>query len=77
MSIEYVRNTYGVPARRGGRVRTRAGLLGTITSATNYVMVRLDGGRRRAMPYHPTELDYLAPGNDASVLHPILHPRSS
>lgn len=63
-----IRRYYGVPAKRGGRVRLGPGFVrdggreGTITGAqrgTMHVRVRLDG-ERHARPYHPTwELDYL------------------
>jgi hypothetical protein len=62
--MDYVRRYYGVPARRGGRVRlgagfAKAGYEGTITRATHYIWVRLDGARH-ATPFHPTwELEYL------------------
>lgn len=65
--FEYVCTTYKVPARRGRRVRTRAGKLGTITSATHHVKVRLDG-QRMVLPYHPTDLDYLSDDSDDVVL---------
>ena len=58
MSMDYVRKTYGVPAKRGGRVEvaredgtTRSG---TITRATHYVYIRLDS-MTYARPYHPTD----------------------
>lgn len=58
MSMDYVRKTYGVPAKRGGRVEVRqdngAVFDGTITKATHYVWIRLDG-TRHARPYHPTD----------------------
>lgn len=67
MSMEWVRSTYGVPAKRGGRVRlldgfgAAAGKEGTITSATNRINVRLDDDGY-ASPFHPTwELEYLDP----------------
>lgn len=68
MSMEYVRKTYGVPAKRGGRVEYTGGgkvELGTITSARNgHVYIQLDGWSF-AKPFHPTwELRYLK-GDDA------------
>ncbi|AEK09791.1 hypothetical protein PBI_PATTYP_72 [Mycobacterium phage PattyP] len=57
MSMEWVRQAYGVPARRGGRVRF-FGTEGTITSASHYLRVRTDDGRRLLL--HPTwEVEYL------------------
>lgn len=65
MSMDYIRQTYGVPAKRGGRVRVRFdspdelnGREGTITSATSYVKVRLDGEKRPDI-FYPLELEYL------------------
>ena len=58
MSMAYVRRTYGVPAKRGGRVEVRmpngAVFRGTITRATHVVFIRVDGDRY-ARPYHPTD----------------------
>lgn len=65
MSIAYIRKYYGVPAKRGGRVRyTGEGSdkpeYGTITSATNgRLNIRLDRFKV-SHPFHPTwELEYL------------------
>lgn len=66
MSMEYVRRTYDVPAKRGGRVRLGvgfggklAGCEGTITSADYRLRIRLDGDTRPQI-FHPTwELTYL------------------
>lgn len=56
MSMDYIRETYGVPAKVGGRVNWRGGRHpspGTITgSKGGYLMIRLDG-QQHAMPYHP------------------------
>lgn len=66
--FEYVRRAYGVPAGRGRRVRIRYSASeireGSITSATHYIYVRLDG-EKRPKPFHPTwEVQYLdADGN--------------
>lgn len=55
--MEYVRRWYGVPARRGGRVRFD-GALGTILSADHRLRVRLDTGERVIL--HPTwRVEYL------------------
>lgn len=62
MSMDYVRRTYGVPAKRGGRVRVRfEKKYGTITSATQYVHVRLDG-RKKPDRFHPLALEYFEEG---------------
>lgn len=63
MSIDWVRKTYSVPAKVGGRVEyTGDGKseFGTITSATNgRLNIRLDG-IKHPMPFHPTwKLRYL------------------
>lgn len=63
MNMEYIRKTYGIPAKRGGRVEyTGNGKpeLGTITGARNaHLRIRLDG-EPRPLVYHPTwELKYL------------------
>jgi hypothetical protein len=61
MSMEYVRKTYGVPAKRGMAVETdyRRGKekKGAVAAATHYVMVRFEG-RNFSVPCHPTELVY-------------------
>jgi len=62
MSMEYVRNTYGVPAKRGARVAMNWGLAwvyGTITSADHAVIVRPDMHKNKRLRYHPTDLRYL------------------
>ena len=55
--FDYVRKTYGVPAKRGMRVRYYGegrNEFGTITSSSGgYVNVRLDGWKH-PMPFHPT-----------------------
>lgn len=63
MSMDWVQKTYGVPARRGGRVEYTGGAapqLGTIKSASGgRLNIQLDGAKH-AMPFHPTwELRYL------------------
>lgn len=71
MSMQWVRDSYGVPAKRGGRVRVTFGLgpefmkntdlynmTGTITKATQYVFVRLDG-EKWSHRFHPLDLEYL------------------
>ncbi|MDW5314980.1 hypothetical protein [Rhizobium sp. PL01] len=69
MSMDYVRSTYGVPAKRGGRVEysgDKTGLrLGTIIGTYSArLKIRLDGDQDAGC-YHPTwELRYL----DAPVI---------
>jgi len=62
MSMEYIRKTYKVPAKRGGRIKytgSNKPMLGTITSATNYLRVRMDSEKRRFV-LHPTwKVEYL------------------
>lgn len=55
MSAAYIRNPYGVPAKRGGRVITHHGP-GTITSFDiQYLRVRLDEKSKRSTSQcHPT-----------------------
>lgn len=51
--MDYIRSFYGVPAKRGGRVRF-FGKAGTITSAKGpHLRVRFDG-ERRSRCLHPT-----------------------
>lgn len=64
MSMEFIRNTYGVPAMRGGRVEYTGGETpkrGTITSTNGaYLCVRIDGLKHSAH-FHPTwKLNYLS-----------------
>lgn len=66
MTMEYIRKTYHVPAKRGGRVRYTGGptpIDGTITSASGpYIRVRLDD-RKMTVRLHPTwEVQYIAEG---------------
>lgn len=65
MSLEYIRNAYGVPAKRGQRVhytgnQNAPSRYGTITGASGaHLKIRMDGDRL-SQPYHPTwELEYL------------------
>jgi hypothetical protein len=65
MSMEYIRKTYGVPAKRGARVcYTNEGIFyGTILCARGpYIRVRWDGGGKRSVSsMHPTwALQYLS-----------------
>lgn len=63
MSIDYIRDTYRVPAKIGGRVRYTgdgAPQIGTIVGSRNaHIMVLIDGDAKPA-EYHPTwEMEYL------------------
>ena len=59
MSLEYIREYYGVPAKRGEHVRYK-GVDGVITGASGpRVKVRLNGEKHSA-PYHPTDLEYMS-----------------
>lgn len=60
--MDYVRRTYGVPAKRGGRVIIDDGSItarhGTITSARQgRLRVRVDGDKHPRI-YHPLDLFY-------------------
>ena len=73
MSLQYIRDIYGVPAKRGARVEysgSGAAVQGAITSSRGpYILVRLDGDDF-SMPFHPTwKLRYLdvATANDGEV----------
>lgn len=64
MSMKYIRERYGVPAKKGGRVRYTGGdkpIEGTITSTDGpHLRIRLDGNRWVDY-FHPVwELEYLA-----------------
>ena len=66
MSMDYIRRTYGVPAKRGGRVQYtgRTGpQLGTITGSRGArLRIRLDGDNY-SLNFHPTwQLQYLPRG---------------
>lgn len=70
MSMKYIRDTYGVPAKRGGRVEFTGSalpIMGTITGSKGArLRIRLDGATV-SLNYHPTwELKYLdsAEAND-------------
>ena len=71
MSMEYIRRTYGVPAKRGARVVYRGNphagkLTGTIVgSDRQYIRVRFDGNPKNwVCSYHPTwEMQYLPPNS--------------
>lgn len=63
--MNYIRQTYGVPAKRGGRVKYTGSVgghvqFGTIKSASGgYLVILLDGAKRSGN-FHPTwKLEYL------------------
>ena len=59
MSLEYIRNYYGVPAKRGMKVKffNKSSII--VGSRGAYLKIRLDG-ERDSKPYHPTyELEYV------------------
>lgn len=61
MGLRYIRDTYGVPAKRGARVKYSGLVYGTITSVCGArIRIRLDGDTF-SLPFHPTySLEYLA-----------------
>lgn len=66
MTMDYIRQTYDVPAKRGARVEYTGGKApeqGTITGADGaHLMIKLDS-RKHSLPFHPTwELNYLESG---------------
>ncbi len=74
MSMAYIRKTYGVPAKRGGRVEyTGRGKpeLGTICGAAGaHLSIRLDG-IKHTMTFHPTwKLRYLDGGMSPGARRP-------
>jgi hypothetical protein len=57
-SLNYIREKYGVPAKRGTRVTTETGKTGVVTSGDGaHVRVRLDG-EKHSGSWHPLSLDY-------------------
>lgn len=63
MNMQWIRETYGVPAKRGGRVEYTGGSqsrCGTITGTGGCgILIRLDGDKY-SLPFHPTwKLRYL------------------
>ena len=60
MSLEYIRKYYGVPAKRGMKIKyfNKSGVI--VGSLGAYLKIRLDG-ECNTKPYHPTyELEYVA-----------------
>lgn len=60
MSFKYIQDCYGVPAKRGQKVKHRE-RYGVITSATGqYINIRFDGDKDSTGPFHPTsEIEYI------------------
>lgn len=67
MSLEYIRDYYGVNAAKGGRVNAY-GKPGTITGARRqYLLIKLDGATQ-SKPYHPKDgIEYLPDSVELSV----------
>ena len=76
MSMTYIRKTYDVPAKRGGRIEyTGNGKpeLGTIRGVNGaHLLIRIDGCKHN-MPFHPTwklrYLDEACSPQDSEVNH--------
>jgi hypothetical protein len=63
MSLEYIRDYYKVPAKRGARVRYTGNgktQLGEITGSNGpHLLIRMIG-EKTAQPYHPTwKIEYI------------------
>lgn len=57
MSLKYISEHYGVPAKRNEPVEYE-GRKGVVTGASGpHVLVKLDGDKH-ALPYHPTDLKW-------------------
>ena len=55
--LEYVRNYYKVPAKKG-KIVSYNGKLGVITGGSGpHVKVKLEG-EKHARPYHPSDLNF-------------------
>jgi hypothetical protein len=54
--MQYIKDKYGIPVKRGMTVRNKRNGIGRITSCTHYVFVRHEDSRR--VCYHPGDLDY-------------------
>lgn len=63
VSMKYVRDTYGVPVKKGQTVRRiDNGTMFIVTSCTHYVHARCYGahtGSAPILPHHPSDLEYL------------------
>lgn len=62
MSFDFVRKTYGVPAKRGGKVEVRGPddcwMSGKLVRADHHVIVRPDG-MDVSLRFHPTDSNNL------------------
>lgn len=68
MSMTYIRETYGLPVKRGIKVcHSPTGRYGHITSCTNYVRICWDDDPKHVFNYHPndTDLSYLPSAKSA------------
>jgi hypothetical protein len=70
MSLEYIRRIYGIPARRGQRIRYRSDRIGTIVSGRGqYLRVRFDDDPKQVSTLHPTwEIEFLSDEFDVKTL---------
>lgn len=65
MSLPYIRKTYGVPAKRGGRIRftpygKESARVGTITGSINaHLRVRFDGEKKSSYLHPDFGVEYL------------------
>jgi hypothetical protein len=66
MSLDYICNQYGVPAKKGGRVLFRDKKYGTIVGTSGpHLKVKFDG-ESKPVVLHPTwELEYLTEAREA------------
>lgn len=63
-NMEYIRKTYGVPAKRGARVKYTGGkepCFGSVTSSDGcYLRIKMDDEKHTGL-YHPTwKIEYIA-----------------
>lgn len=65
--IAYIREYYGVPAKRGMVVEVHGRPARIVSARGPYLSVRRDGARC-AHPYHPLDVDYLD-GTDYAARH--------
>ena len=64
MTMQYLRDAYGIDVRRGQRVRVRffdSWAAGRITSATQYVIIAPDRWPKLRLRCHPTDRDTWSP----------------
>lgn len=58
--MEHIRKMYGVPAKRGGRIRFQRLCIGTIVAARyGRLRVRFDGQKRSCILHPVWEVEYL------------------